>query len=79
MILEGKNDSGRRRSITVELEGKFLSMPRRIRVHWYLKRKNEMDMELILNNINYILIIFLSEDSVICSLSVVKPYLISIS
>lgn len=56
----------------MELESKILSMLR-IRVHWYLKISNQMDTEFILNNINYIPIIFESEDSSTCSLSEIKP------
>ena len=63
----------------MELESNILSMLRRIRVHWYLKKNNQKDTEFILNNINYIPIIFESEDSSTCGLSEIKPYLISIS
>jgi len=63
----------------VELESNILSMLRRIRMLWYLKRNNQMDTEFILNNINYIPIIFESEDSSTHGLSEIKPYLISIS
>lgn len=60
-----EKDSDKRGNTTVEPEGKFFPMPRRIRVYWYMKRKNKMDMELILNSINYISITVESEDKLV--------------